>query len=103
MIPKHYKSEIQGDNCSIWLEDMSIEYPITNGQNYNPLQLKTGCEWLAHFHRVGWGGPQNNQEGSYWHLDTRLEELENIKDPTWFELKKAARPIADKLKFCKLG
>jgi len=57
-------------------------------------------KWLAHFHATFMGEKPENiwTQGTYWHLETRLDELNAIKDTI---LKNAAKAIDRKLNACK--
>eukprot|EP00980_Cylindrotheca_fusiformis_P014941 scaffold4090_cov65-Cylindrotheca_fusiformis.AAC.3 len=62
-------------------------------------------KWLATFHGATWGMKNQNvvgllqPVGSYWHLDTRPNEHQSIKNKGWQgRLKRAARAIDERLK-----
>lgn len=63
-------------------------------------QAKICIKWLAHFHGKFLNTTPNGlwDTGTYWHLATRLDELEAINDPV---LKKAAPLIDQKLNQCE--
>jgi hypothetical protein len=55
--------------------------------------------WLAAFHAFFWGRPRPDglwQQGTFWHLDTRQEELENV---SWRELKDNAQAVGEPMGF----
>ncbi|WP_152287260.1 oxidoreductase family protein [Flavicella marina] len=91
-IPKCFGVKKIGDEVCILLEDLDqAGYPIRRNQ-ISDLELKHCIEWLAKFHAthlhiapVGlW------KVGTYWHLETRSEELEVLED---LDLKKASKKI----------
>ena len=57
-------------------------------------EIAAVLRWLAHFHArfIGDAAEGLWESGTYWHLDTRPEELDNIKEPT--PAKKANPPEA---------
>lgn len=69
--------------------------------------VKAVLTWLATLHAAYWGVEKVNeivktaglqQQGSYWYLDTRLEEHESMPNRGWEgRLKRAARAIDDHL------
>jgi Ecdysteroid kinase-like family len=72
-------------------------------------QLVAGLSWLATLHAAFWGSDQADtavrtygvqEQGSYWYLDTRPEEHQQMSNKGWEgRLKYAARAIADYLRF----
>lgn len=95
-IPRFIAFERHEDEILLVLEDLdgagfprrmtSVEWP----------QIKICLEWLARFHANFLGCEPNGlwEIGTYWHLDTRTEELEALADE---ELKEAAKAIDAKL------
>lgn len=71
-------------------------------------QVRMALTWLARLHALYWGSRADEavaegsvqEQGCYWHLDTRLEELERWTDESGFEgrLRRAARAIDARLK-----
>ncbi|NRB38882.1 MAG: DUF1679 domain-containing protein [Pseudomonadales bacterium] len=62
-------------------------------------EIHSGLNWLAAFHArfMGSSGEDLWPTGSYWHLQTRPNELQALQDQ---DLKSAAQNIDDKLKKC---
>jgi len=60
------------------------------------LDMKACLRWLANFHAIYMGRKPDGlwKVGTYWHLDTRPDELEALDDP---ELKAAAKQIDERL------
>lgn len=95
-IPKPYLVERQGERIIIC---MSILQEAASG-NQDSFEENT-IRWLASFHAATWGNNADGLQpvGSYWHLDTRPEELESMPRKGWQgRLKRAARAIDDYLK-----
>ena len=56
-------------------------------------EAKAALSWLAAFHAFFWGRPKPDglwQQGTFWHLDTRQEEFEDIG---WTKLKESAHAV----------
>ncbi|SNS74328.1 Ecdysteroid kinase [Ekhidna lutea] len=66
-------------------------------ESVNLIHVKTCLSWLAHFHATFMGTEPEGlwPTGSYWHLDTRPDELARMENIT---LKNAAKQIDDRLK-----
>lgn len=74
----------------------------------NDKQMQAALSWLARLHACYWGHRADeavakgglHAQGCYWHLDTRLEELERWNDTEGFEgrMRRAARAIDARLK-----
>ena len=66
----------------IVLEDLDVKYPLRK-QEVSLEELKNCLQWLAQFHGKFMGAAPKGlwQIGSYWHLDTRPEELHKISNP----------------------
>ena len=97
-VPKLLGSYTQEQEQWIVLEDLDDEYAVRKDQVYLT-EVKVCLEWLAHFHAIFM-----NQEpaglwsvGTYWHLDTRPDELAKMNHPT---LKAAAQRVDDLLNQC---
>ena len=76
-------------------------------RNLSDAQLRAVLTWLAKLHALYWGVQADEAltdglqpQGCYWHLDTRLDELERWTDTEGFEgrLRRAARAIDKRLK-----
>ncbi|MCF8059931.1 MAG: ecdysteroid 22-kinase family protein [Bacteriovoracaceae bacterium] len=99
ILPKHIGSGHTEKHQYLILEDLKSKsfYPRSK---VNWSEVKNCLNWLAHFHRTFLGTrPQGLWPiGTYWHLETRPEELEVLTD---FELKEAAPLIDAKLNQAK--
>lgn len=99
-LPKSLKT-FQSDNEWLMVMEDLFEVGFTNiVQDANETHLKTALTWLANFHakHLNYKSHLLWQTGTYWHLDTRPDELEVLEDT---ELKKYAKQIDDELKNCK--
>jgi len=90
-VPKFIGSFSDGKDQWIIMEDLSENFPLRKYE----LQMDEvkGClKWLAHFHATFLGKrPEGLWEvGTYWHLATRPDELEEMHHP---ELKLKAHAI----------
>jgi len=96
-VPKCLALEWQGDEFLMVLEDLDAAgFPIRKSSvSWN--EMKTCLSWLANFHATFIGEKPNNlwKQGTYWHLDTRPDELKVLDDAA---LKNAAVKIDQKLK-----
>jgi len=83
----------------IILEDLDAEYPVRKDQ-LTFSQVKTCLSWLAHFHATFLNQKPSGlwQIGTYWHLETRPDELKKIE---YRALKSAAIRIDQELNSCK--
>jgi hypothetical protein len=94
-IPTCYGIETVGDEICMLLEDLdAIGFELRKSE-ISAIELENCIKWLANFHaRYIYEKPNNLWNiGTYWHLDTRLDELEVLED---IELKNSASKI-DKL------
>ena len=81
------------------LEDLSLNYPTLKDHcNYN--EAKTVVEWLAAFHAHFLNSSAKGlwETGSYWHLETRPDEWQAMKDSS---LKENAELLDAALKSAK--
>jgi len=96
-VPKCQALEWQGDEFLMVLEDLDAAgFPERkNGVSWN--EIETCLAWLANFHAVYLGEVPDKlwKQGTYWHLDTRPDELKVLDDSA---LKKAAGKIDQQLK-----
>ena len=99
-IPQCYGVHQDGDQVLLVLEDLDAAGFSERRSFINESQWKSCVRWLAQFHAAGMDvNPQGLWEtGTYWHLETRPEELERLDD---FELKQTAHAIDQKLKNAK--
>jgi aminoglycoside phosphotransferase (APT) family kinase protein len=99
-IPKCYAIEKQGEEILIVLEDLDeVGYPDRK-ESVTWDEMKACLKWLANFHAVTLGKTPDKlwKVGTYWHLDTRPDELKVLSDEN---LKKYAGQIDQKLKNVK--
>jgi hypothetical protein len=98
--PKLLAHEILKDEMLLVLEDLdSAGYPLRKDYLEWDESLLV-IEWLANFHATFMGFNPDGlwKNGTYWHLDTRLDELKRTNDKN---LKIAAHKIDLKLKQLK--
>jgi len=98
-LPKCLGVESSSVHIYILLEDLDLAgYPLRK-QSLNWNEFSACLKWLAEFHASFLGKQPNNlwEKGTYWHLDTRPQELEALKDQ---ELKSAAKHIEARLNNC---
>lgn len=96
---KHIGSYHAQDESWIVLEDLKNSYPVQKSQ-VGLTAIKPGLKWLANFHATHVNkAPDGLWEiGTYWHLDTRPDELQQMNDS---DLKKRAGWIDTVLKKAK--
>lgn len=95
-VPKCLATESHGSETLIILEDLNT---TGFGEQRSSVSLEemNGCiAWLANFHATYMGESPLGlwEKGTYWHLDTRPDELEALND---LPLKKAAQAIDQQL------
>ena len=81
-IPNFIGSYSSGHDQWIVLEDLNAKYPLRKYQvNYS--EVKACLKWLANFHaNFLLQAPTGLWDiGTYWHLDTRPDELEEMNHP----------------------
>ncbi|WP_341214483.1 oxidoreductase family protein [uncultured Wocania sp.] len=98
-LPKCFAIENKDDETLIVLEDLNKAGFSLRKQNVDWNDISTCLEWLAKFHasylkKVPYG---LWEVGTYWHLETRPQELEALEDT---QLKNAAAAINNKLNHC---
>lgn len=98
-IPKCYFTIDKENEQLIVLEDLDISGFMKRRSSLSINESKVVLNWLANFHaRFIQENPNNLwQEGSYWHLETRLDELNKMKNG---KLKEMAVSIDLALKGC---
>lgn len=87
------------DEVLIVLEDLDASgFPLRK-THLNWSEIDTVLQWLASFHAKFMGKAPDGlwEHGTYWHLDTRPQELDALTDQ---RLKKAAPLIDNKLRSC---
>ncbi|KAL4457903.1 hypothetical protein ABPG75_012768 [Micractinium tetrahymenae] len=81
------------------MSDLRREFPRSCG-SLDEAHTKAALSWLAAFHAACWGADAAAlglwEEGCYWHLQTRLEELEDI-GREWRALQAAAHELDRRL------
>ncbi len=98
-LPKCFAIENQNDETLIVLEDLDkAGFPLRK-QDVVWTDIEICLEWLAKFHASYLGKIPSGlwEVGTYWHLETRPQELEVLQDKT---LKNAAAAINNKLNHC---
>lgn len=94
-IPRCYAAESRS-SLTLVLEDLDeVGYPLRH-RVLSPDGLHACLDWLACFHATFLGVSSEGlwERGTYWHLDTRPDELEVLEDG---RLKSAARELDDLL------
>lgn len=98
-VPTSYHAVEKGNELLLIMEDLDASgYSIRLHPNAVKLTDAKSClSWLAHFHGTFMGVAPTGlwPEGTYWHLATRPEELEQMHNSA---LKRAAHGIDDRLK-----
>ena len=97
-VPKCLALESLGDEWIIVMEDLDASGFARRHTIANRTALEAGLSWLAHFHATFMGVEPRGlwDSGTYWHLETRPDELAILahEDP---ELKDVAAWIDQKL------
>ena len=99
-LPKCLALETQGDEVLLVLEDLDeAGYPLRK-RSIEWEEISSCLEWLAQFHASYLGKSPDGlwEVGTYWHLETRPQELAILDDQ---RLKEAASAINKKLNSCK--
>jgi hypothetical protein len=99
-VPKfHFTSEM-GEESRVVLEDLDAAGFEVRRSQLTVQETKLCLKWLANFHGTFMNDKPNRlwNEGSYWQLETRPDELAAM-DTNW--LKKNAKKLDDKLRNCK--
>ncbi|MDH3982074.1 MAG: ecdysteroid 22-kinase family protein, partial [Kiritimatiellaceae bacterium] len=98
-IPECLALETHGDEVFMVMEDLDAAGFGERRSVVSDTELKACLSWLAHFHATFMGEAPSNlwETGTYWHLKTRPEELNELTDK---KLKQAASAIDRKLKEC---
>ena len=98
-VPRCLAVERQSNEIIIILEDLDAAGYGERRTTVRTVELRTCLSWLAKFHATFLGNAAEGlwESGTYWHLDTRSDELERLatEDPA---LWKAAAAIHTKLK-----
>lgn len=98
-LPKCFAIENHHDEVLIVLEDLDKAGFSLRKQVVAWKDIETCLEWLAQFHASYLGKVPDGlwEVGTYWHLETRPQELEVLQDKV---LKNAAAAINSKLNNC---
>ena len=96
-IPKCIGLKSEGDETLLVLEDLDASGFTGRRSSVNQIEWQSCVRWLAAFHaeHLGLASEGLWESGTYWHLETRPDELEKLDD---LPLKKAASAIDAKLK-----
>ena len=98
-LPHCYAVEHQKDEVFMVLEDLDAAgYPIQK-KSLKWIEISGCLKWLAQFHASFLGKDPVGlwETGTYWHLDTRPQELNKLENQ---QLKEAAPLINQKLNSC---
>ena len=99
-LPKCLALDFTGDEVLLVLEDLDLAgFPLRK-QSVSWVEIKACIQWLAQFHASFLGQIPEGlwNVGTYWHLETRPQELAVLKDQ---KLKEAAAFIDEKLNSTK--
>jgi len=96
-IPECLGVKTDGDEVLLVLEDLDAVGFAGRRSSVNQAEWQACVRWLATFHAEHLGAKSDGlwESGTYWHLETRPDELEELDD---LPLKKAASAIDAKLK-----
>jgi len=96
-IPECLGAKTEGNETLLVLEDLDASGFPGRRSSVNQTEWKACVRWLAAFHAEHLGVASEGlwESGTYWHLETRPDELGKLEDLT---LKKAASAIDSKLK-----
>ncbi|MDE0770282.1 MAG: phosphotransferase, partial [Opitutaceae bacterium] len=98
-VPRCYALENQGEESLMVLEDLDqAGYPLRKS-DVSKIEIEACLSWLANFHATFMGKSPTElwDQGTYWHLDTRPDELAALNDKN---LKNAAPQIDRTLNEC---
>jgi len=96
-VPHCLALESRGDETLIVLEDLDDSGFSGRRENVSKTEIVACLHWLANFHATFLGCRPDKlwQQGTYWHLATRPDELAALTD---LPLKNAARQIDQQLR-----
>jgi len=96
-IPECLGVKADGEEVLLVLEDLDAAGFACRRSSVNQTEWQTCVRWLATFHAEHLGATSDGlwKSGTYWHLETRPDELEKLDD---LPLKNAASAIDAKLK-----
>lgn len=95
-VPECLALETHGDEVFMVMEDLDASGFGERRTHVTDAELHACLSWLANFHATFLGHTPDDlwDVGTYWHLETRPEELAELNDP---QLKRAAPAIDRKL------
>jgi len=95
-IPEFLSFARDGENVLLVLEDLDVSGYPARRTSVDWKQIELCLQWLAEFHATFLGEIPSGlwETGTYWHLETRPEELDALDDEP---LKSAAAAIDQKL------
>ncbi len=96
-MPECIGAKVEGDEVLLVLEDLDAAGFAGRRNSVNRVEWQACVRWLAAFHAENLGVDPRGlwESGTYWHLETRPDELEELDDRP---LKEAAAAIDAKLK-----
>lgn len=99
-LPKCLALETKDDEVLMVLEDLNEAGYSLRKETVTWKEISSCLKWLAEFHASYLGQNPINlwENGTYWHLETRPQELEELTDD---KLKEKAFLIDDKLNQCQ--
>lgn len=99
-VPECFAVLVEGEECLLVLEDLDASGFSKRRRHLSPVEMRPCLNWLANFHCTFLGQVPEGlwTQGSYWHLETRPDELQALADR---ELKSAAAAIDQKLSTAK--
>ena len=105
-IPALLDSEVQENEIYFVLEDLNeAGYPVRKSflqlEGAQLEEAKNCLSWLANFHALFLGEKPHGlwQTGTYWHLETRPYELQNLKEKDWILAAPLIDDVLSKAKF----
>ena len=96
-VPLYFDSSLEENNIQLLIEDLDQSDFSRRKSSLSYREAKVVLRWLAHFHATFMNIEPKGlwKEGTYWHLETRPDELEAMPNG---ELKRNAKDIATCLK-----
>ncbi|MDZ8118490.1 oxidoreductase family protein [Pontiella agarivorans] len=96
-VPECYALETRGDEVFMVMEDLDASGFHLRKSYVTEADIEACLSWLAHFHAEFMHEEPSSlwKTGTYWHLETRPDELQELDD---LKLKNAAAAIDQQLK-----